>query len=62
MMRSQGAAHGVKINRDARGDNHWLRMKISQVTGGAIRDKHADQQNDRGDGTGLGTIVAAGHP
>ena len=62
MMRSQGAAHGVKVNRDAGCHNDRLGMKISQVTGGAIDDEHADEQNDRGYGAGFGAVVAAGHP
>ena len=62
MMRSQSAAHGVKVNRDAGGDNDRLGMKISQVTGGAIDDEHADQQNESGYRASLGSVVAAGHP
>ena len=62
MMRSQRAAHGVEVNRDAGGHNDRLRMKISQVTGSTIDDEHADEQNDRGDRAGFGAVVAAGHP
>ena len=62
MMRSQRAAHGVEVDRDAGGHNDRLRMEIGKVTGGAIDDENADQQNDRGYRAGLGSIVAAGHP
>ena len=55
VMRSELAAHGVEVNRNAGGHNDRLRMKIGKVTGGAIDDENADQQNDRSYRASLGT-------
>ncbi len=61
-MRSQGAAHRVKVNRDAGGHNDRLRMKIGQAAGRSIDDENADKQDDGGHRTGLRAVIATGHP
>jgi len=61
-MRSERAAHGVEVNRDAGGHDNRLGMNIGQGPGGAVDDEHSNQKSDSRYRAGLGSIVATGHP
>ena len=62
MMRSQRAAHGVEVNRDAGSHDDRLSMKISQTAGRPVDDENADKDDHGGYHAALWAVIAARHP